>query len=184
MLLNAARLPTRSDADGTLLRLEEQDRTQWDRALIARGMMHLARSAAGDELSDFHLQAAIAAYHCAAPAYEATDWPRILSLYDRLVEMDGSPVVALNRAVAVANVHGPRAGIDAVTGMRNRGELESYYLLFAVLGELEARLDRFDLAAEHFERALALTATRSEQAFLFRRLRECEEHTPAAVRSI
>jgi len=184
MLLNAARLPTRADADGTLLRLEEQDRTQWDQALIARGMMHLARSAAGDELSDFHLQAAIAAYHCAAPAYEATDWPRILSLYDCLVEMDGSPVVALNRAVAVANVHGPRAGIDAVTGMRNRGELESYYLLFAVLGELEARLDRFDLAAEHFERALALTATRSEQAFLFRRLRECEEHTPAAVRSI
>ena len=183
MLLNAARLPSRADADGALLRLPEQDRTKWDAMLIARGMMHLARSAAGDELSDLHLQAAIAACHCAAPTYEATDWPRILGLYDRLVELDGSPVVALNRAVAVANVHGPRAGIDALESIRDRGELESYHLYFAVLGELEARLGRPDRAAEHFERALALTPIKSEQAFLSRRLRECEERTPPAIRS-
>jgi RNA polymerase sigma factor (sigma-70 family) len=183
MLLNAARLPARSDGDGALVRLDEQDRARWDPALIGRGMMHLVRSAAGEEVSDLHLQAGISACHCAAPTYEATDWPRILSLYDRLVEMDGSPVVALNRAVAVANVHGPRAGIDAVKGIRNRDQLDSYYLLFAVLGELEARLGEFDLAAEHFERALALTATTSEQAFLSRRLRACEERTLAALRS-
>jgi RNA polymerase sigma factor (sigma-70 family) len=180
MLLNAARLPARADAGGTLLRLDEQDRTTWDRALIGRGMLHLARSAAGDELTDLHLQAGIAACHSAAPAYEATDWPHILSLYDRLVEMDGSPVVALNRAVAVAHVHGPRAGIDAVNAIRNRSELESYHLVFAVLGELEARLGEFETAAQHFERALALTRVRSEAAFLSRLLRECHERTPPA----
>jgi RNA polymerase sigma-70 factor (ECF subfamily) len=184
MLLNAARLPSRADADGTLLRLPEQDRTKWDTMLIARGMLHLARSAAGEELSDLHLQAAIAACHCAAPTYEHTDWQQILGLYDRLVELDGSPVVALNRAVAVANVHGPRAGIDAVARIGRRGELDSYHLYFAVLGDLEARLGVYDSAAEHFERALALTPIRSEQAFLSRRLRECEERTPSAIRSL
>jgi RNA polymerase sigma-70 factor (ECF subfamily) len=183
MLLNAARLPSREDADGTLLRLEEQDRTRWDGRLIARGMMHLARSASGDELSDLHLQAAIAACHGAAATYEATDWPRILELYDRLVDLDGSPVVALNRAVAVANVHGAQAGIEAVKAIGNRAELESYYLFYAVLGELEARRGRLDTAAEHFERALALTPVKSEQAFLARRLRECEEPAPPPVRT-
>jgi RNA polymerase sigma factor (sigma-70 family) len=184
MLLNAARLPGRADADGTLLRLDEQDRTRWDVALIGRGMVHLARSAAGQELSDLHLQAGIAACHAAAPTYDATDWPRILSLYDRLVAMDASPVVALNRAVAVANVHGPRAGIDAVNEIRNRPELDSYHLLFAVLGELEARLGRFDVAAGYFERAVTLTAVKSEQAFLERRLRECEANMPPALRCV
>jgi RNA polymerase sigma-70 factor (ECF subfamily) len=84
--------------------------------------------------------------------------------------------------VAVANVHGPRAGIEAVRAIRNRGELDSYYLLFAVLGELEARRGEFAAAAEHLERALALTPSKSEQAFLSRRLRECEDHTPPAAR--
>ena len=179
MLLNAARLPSRADADGRLLRLEEQDRAQWDQRLIARGMMHLARSAAGSELSDLHVQAAIAACHCAAPDYGATDWARILRLYDRLVKLDASPVVALNRAIAVANVHGPQAGIDAVQGMRNRSDLDAYYLYFAVLGDLEAQLDHFDTAAGHFRRAAALTSLSSEQAFLSRRLRECEARVPA-----
>ena len=174
MLLSAARLPTRADADGTLLRLDEQDRSRWDQALIGRGMLHLARSAAGNELSALHLQAAIAACHCAAPAYESTDWPGILALYDRLVEIDGSPVVALNRAVALANVEGPQAGIEAIDRIGVRGELESYYLLYSVLGDLEARLGRFDNAAAHFRRALALTSLTSEQAFLSRRLHECE----------
>jgi RNA polymerase sigma-70 factor (ECF subfamily) len=184
MLLNAARLPSRADDDGTLLRLEEQDRTRWDPSLIARGMVHLARSAAGDELSDLHVQAGIAACHCAAPTYDATDWPRILGLYDRLVAMDSSPVVALNRAVAVANVRGPGAGIEAVNAIRNRHELDAYHLLFAVLGELEARLGKFDTATEHFERALRLTAMKSEQAFLTRRLRECEARLRPAARCV
>ena len=181
MLLNTARLPSRLDSDGNLLRLQEQDRAQWDPRLIALGMMHLARSATGGELSDLHLQAAIAACHCAAPDYAATDWPRIRALYDRLMELDSSPVVALNRAVAVANVDGPQAGIDAVQGMPNRCELDAYYLCYAVLGELEARLGKFDTAAEHFQRAAALTSMQSEQTFLIGRLRDCEARTPARV---
>ena len=138
MLLNGARLPTRVDADGNILRLEEQNRSQRDQSMIARGLYHLMQSTAGDEASEYHLQAAISACHCAAQDYEATDWPRILSLYDRLIEIDDSPVVALNRAVAVANVRGPRAGIEAVEAIHARQQLNCYYLLYAVLGEFEA----------------------------------------------
>ena len=103
MFLNAARLPARTDAEGNILRLKEQNRSRWDKPMIARGMFHLAQSASGLEISEYHLQAGIAACHCAAGSFEDTDWPQILSLYDRLVELDDSPVVALNRAVAVAN---------------------------------------------------------------------------------
>jgi RNA polymerase sigma factor (sigma-70 family) len=177
MLLNGARLPTRTDNEGNILRLKEQDRSQWDRAMIARGMFHLLQSAEGDEASDYHLQAGIAACHCAAKDYESTDWPKILSLYDRLVEFDDSPVIALNRAVAVANVHGPMAGIEAVETIRHRGKLSSYYLLYAVLGELEAQLNNPQTAADHFRSSLRLTEIRSEQMFLSKRLKACEERT-------
>ncbi len=175
MLLNAARLPARVDANGHVLRLQDQDRTRWDALLIARGMMHLARSAAGDELSEYHLQAGIAACHCAAGDYESTDWAQILALYDRLAELDDSPVVALNRAVAVAQVHGPRAGIDAVESIPNRSQLYAYHLLYAVLGDLESRLENYGVAATHFKRALELTEVKTERLFLLDRLRECEQ---------
>jgi RNA polymerase sigma-70 factor (ECF subfamily) len=173
MLFNAARLKTRADAEGNLIRLEEQDRTQWNQEMIARGMRHLSQSAAGEALSEYHLQAGIAACHCAAPEYAATDWSQILALYDRLVTLDESPVVALNRAIAVANVRGPAAGIEAVESIRDRGKLESYYLLYAVLGEFEAQLGRKAIASVHYERALSLADTKSEQLFLEKKLREC-----------
>ncbi|MBI4324248.1 MAG: sigma-70 family RNA polymerase sigma factor, partial [Chloroflexi bacterium] len=150
MLLNTARLPTRVDGDGHLLRLEEQDRTRWDQPMMARGMFHFAQSAAGEEITEYHLQAGIAACHCAAKDCASTDWRHILQLYDRLIEFDDSPVVALNRAVVVANLHGPRAGLDAVTAIRDLGKLKSYYLLYAVLGEFEARLNHANEAAAHF----------------------------------
>src|SRR5438477_230516 len=110
MLLNGARLLTRIDGAGNILRLQDQDRADWNGPMIARGFFHLAQSAAGDELNEYHLQAGIAACHCAAKDYPSTDWPQILSLYDRLTELNDSPVVALNRAVAVPHTHGPRAG--------------------------------------------------------------------------
>jgi RNA polymerase sigma factor (sigma-70 family) len=175
MLFNAARLPARIDAEGNILRLEEQNRTKWNRELIDRGMFHLHKSASGNGLSAYHLQAAIAACHCAAPDYNATDWPRILSLYDRLLEIDPSPVVALNRAVAIAKVHGPKAGIDAVDRIRGLDQLQSYHLLHAVLGELETELGHFEAAAIHFKKALKLTGLTSEQNFLLTRMRDCEE---------
>src|SRR6266480_1652004 len=175
MLLNAARLPARTDAEGNILRLKEQDRSIWDQALIARGMQYLSMSAAGDELSAYHLQAGIAACHCAATDYESTDWPKILSLYDRLLELDDSPVIALNRAVAVANVHGPQAGIEAVETIENGSQLNSYYLLYAVLGEFEKQLNHFQAAIDNFRKALELTELTSEHSFLSKRLRDSEE---------
>ncbi len=174
MLLNFARIGSRVDGDGHLLRLKDQDRASWNKSTVARGMFHLAQSAAGDEISEYHLQAGIAACHCAAKDYESTDWPQILSLYDRLVEFDDSPVVALNRAVALAEVNGPQSGIEAVNAIRNLQSLESYYLLYAVLGEFEARLNHAHAAAAHFRKSLQLAEIKSEQAFLSKRLEACE----------
>lgn len=173
MLLNAARLPARTDSQGNILRLEEQDRTRWDQTLIARGMMHLAKSASGNELSGYHLQAAIAAVHSTAADYESTDWRRILSLYDQLLQMDDSPVIALNRAVALAKVCGPLAGVHAIQAIQNRQALESYYLLYAVLAEFEFELKHFGEAANHLRKAIHLTSLQSERAFLSRRLEAC-----------
>jgi RNA polymerase sigma-70 factor (ECF subfamily) len=175
MLLNAARNPTRLDSEGNLLRLQEQDRTRWDKSMMARGMFHFAQSAAGDELSEYHLQAGIAACHCAAKDYESTDWQKILSLYDRLIELDESPVVALNRAVAIANIHGPKAGLEAVRDARDLKKLSSYYLLYAVLGEFEMRSGNLQTAAEEFRKSFELAETKSERAFLLKRLRRCVE---------
>ena len=176
MLLNAARLPARTDAEGNILRLQDQDRSTWDQTMIARGIEHLGLSAAGNELSSYHLQAGIAACHCAASDYEATDWRKILSLYDRLLELDYSPVIALNRAVAVANVHGPQAGIEAVAAIHNANQLNSYYLLYAVLGEFEKQLNHFQAAIENFRKALELAELNSEQLFLSKRLQDSEKN--------
>jgi len=173
MLLNSARIPTRQDDEGNLLRLEEQDRTRWDQAMIARGMSHLHQSAAGEALSEYHLQAGIAACHATATNYSETDWSKILSLYDRLSEFDDSPLVALNRAVAVANVRGPKAGLETVRAIRDRERLGSYYLLYSVIGELEMRLNNRETAAQEFRRAFELAETKSERAFLLKRLQRC-----------
>ena len=173
MLLNAARIPGRADEEGNLLRLEEQDRKRWDQEMIARGMSHLGHSAAGEALSEYHLQAGIAACHATAINYSATDWSKILMLYDRLIEFDDSPVVALNRAVAVANVRGPEVGLQTVRAIHDREKLASYYLFYAVMGELEMRLNNREAAAEQFRRSFELAETKSERAFLLKRLQSC-----------
>lgn len=174
MFLNGARLCARTDTEGNILRLKEQDRSRWDRAMISRGMFHLAHSATGAEVSEYHLQAGIAACHCTAPSYDSTDWPRILSLYDRLIQTDDSPVMALNRAVVVAQVYGPRAGIEAVEKIRRQDMLESYYLFYAVLGEFESQLNDCQAAARHLRKALQFAGLKSERSLLSKRLRECE----------
>jgi len=173
MLFNAARLAAREDDRGNLLRLEEQDRTRWDQAMIARGMSHLRESAAGGAVSEYHLQAGIAACHATANDYQSTDWIRILSFYDRLMEFDDSPVVALNRAVAVANVHGAKTGLEAVRAIRDGKKLDSYYLFHAVIGELEMRLNNREAAAQEFRKAFELAETKPERALLLKRLRSC-----------
>jgi RNA polymerase sigma factor (sigma-70 family) len=173
MLLSAARIPARVDDEGNLLRLQDQDRAAWNRPMIARGMYHFTQSATGERLTEYHLQAGIAVCHCVAKDYASTDWRQILSLYDRLVEFDDSPVIALNRTVALAEIHGPQAGIEAVQAIKDLRSLESYYLLHAVLGEFEFRLNRPRNAAAHFQKSLALAEIKSEQTFLSKRLQAC-----------
>lgn len=170
MLLTAARFPARTDEHGDLLRLDDQDRAKWDASLIARGLVELAAAARGEVLSEYHLQAGIAALHCLAPDSASTDWERIVRHYDALLALRPSPIVALNRAVALANLHGPQAGLDALAAMPDRERLESHHLLHAVLGELNWRLDRHAAAAGNFRRALQLAQVGPEQAFLARML--------------
>jgi RNA polymerase sigma factor (sigma-70 family) len=171
MLLDAARLPARVDTEGNILRLKEQERSKWSRPMIEGGIIHLGQAAAGNELSEYHIEAGIAACHCMAEDYESTDWSRILSLYDQWTKMNSSPVIALNRAVAVANVNGPGAGLEAVEAIRGRRELDSYYLLYAVLGEFEAQLHHLESAAAHFRKASQLTEVKSEREFLSKKVR-------------
>lgn len=175
MCLNAARLKARMDSEGNILLLKDQNRSLWDMGLVARGIMHLSQSATGAELTEYHLQAGIAACHGTAKDYASTDWAQILSLYDRLVEFDASPVIALNRAVAVSNVHGPEAGLAALEAIRNHHPLDSYYLFYAVRADFEVQLSRFRSAGEHLRKALELTELKSEQSLLNKRLQECEQ---------
>lgn len=173
MAFTAARLPSRTDSEGNLLRLEEQDRSLWSRELIALGLRHLGKSSSGNFLSEYHLQAGIAACHTLAPSDPATDWPRILTLYDQLLERNPSPVIALNRAVAYSKIHGPEAAIALLETPDIRDRLENYHLLHAVLGELHLKNQNPDAAANHLRRAIDLTENAPERALLAKRLEEC-----------
>lgn len=170
MLLTAARFPARLGEHGDLLRLDDQDRSKWSQPLINEGLVHLAAAARGDEVTEYHLQAGIAAIHCLAPDYASTDWLRILRHYDELARLKPSPIVELNRAVAIAHVHGPRAGLEAVARIPQRERLERHYLLYAVVGELHWRLGEHCAAAENFRRALELAHVGPEQVHLARML--------------
>lgn len=168
MALNYARFPSRLDEQGGLTRLHDQDRSKWDQKMIGLGLSHLTKAAEGNDLSEYHLQAGIAACHCVAPDYASTDWQRILQHYDELFRLMPSPVVALNRAVAIANTHGPHAGLKAVAEIPDRDCLESNHLFHSVVGELNLRLNDNHAAAENFRRAHELAQVGPEQAHLVR----------------
>ncbi|HUR83659.1 MAG TPA: sigma-70 family RNA polymerase sigma factor [Thermoanaerobaculia bacterium] len=173
MLLQAARLPARVDAAGELATLEEQDRSLWDRGLLAEGMRELGRSAEGERLTAYHVEAAIASCHGVALAFETTDWPAVLSHYDQLLALKPTPVVALNRAVAVAMAHGPASGLAEIESIAGHPSLRHYLPLSAAMGELSLRAGDRTRAAEHFTRALELPATMPEKRFLLRKLAQC-----------
>lgn len=166
----AARLPTRVDADGDLLLLADQDRGRWDAGMLRDGLRFLERSAAGDEVSTYHLQAEIASCHALAPSFEATDWRRILAAYDALVAIDPSPVVALNRAIALARVEGPAAGLEALTALDDAPVLKAYYPFFAARGELLRDLGRGEESAACYGKALELASSSPVRRFLRSRL--------------
>jgi RNA polymerase sigma-70 factor (ECF subfamily) len=172
MYLQAARLPARvaGDNGGMLLRLAEQDRSLWDASAIARGLQHLDAAAAGDTLTVYHLEAGIAACHAMATRYEDTDWANIVELYDSLIAIKPTPIVALNRAIAISRLRGARAGLAAVDAIAGDPLLARYYLLHATLGELALECGDRDRAADGFAAALACECSEPERRFLERRL--------------
>jgi RNA polymerase sigma-70 factor, ECF subfamily len=172
LLLHDARREVRIGPAGELVLLEEQDRTRWDRAKIHEGVDLLDRAIRRSPPGPYRLQAAIAALHAVAPTPAATDWRRIAVLYDQLMAVAGSPVVTLNRAVAIAMVEGPAAGLEQMDALSASGDLDAYHLLHAARADLLRRLGRDREAAAAYRRALELTANPVEQAFLTRRLSE------------
>ena len=183
MCFLAARLNGRRDDSGALLPLDEQDRSRWDPALLAGAWESLGRSAAGDQLTEFHLQAAIAAKHAAAPDLTATDWPGIVVLYDQLFHQRPSPVVALNRAVAVGWAQGPDAGLAAVDAIAEAARLEDYLFLSATRADLLRRAGRPAEAIPHYQRARELARSEPERRFFDCRLRECGQPSESGARA-
>lgn len=174
LLVHHARRATRTGAQGRLLRLEEQDRSAWDRDLIAEADRLVVAALSAGPPGRFTLQAAIAALHAQAPSYAETDWPQILTLYDELLRIWPSPVVALNRAVAVSMVDGPQAALAEVEALERDGRLDGYRYLPATKADLLHRLGRHAEAADAYQAALALSDNAAEQEFLAERVRSAQ----------
>jgi RNA polymerase sigma-70 factor (ECF subfamily) len=172
LLLTDARRATRADADGRLLLLADQDRSRWDRAAIAEGLALVPGALRGGRPGRFALQAAIAALHAEAPSYAETDWRQIVQLYDVLLAAWPSPVVMLNRAVALALAEGPEAGLAQIQELERDGRLAGYRYLPAAKADLLRRLGRREEAAQAYRAAMALTENSAERDFLGRRIAE------------
>jgi RNA polymerase sigma-70 factor, ECF subfamily len=172
MLLQESRRAARATSGGDLVILEEQDRGAWDRGLITEGVAMVERALASRRFGPYTLQAAIAAVHAEAPSASATDWPQIVGLYDVLLQVDPSPVIELNRAVAVAMRDGPAAGLPLVDTLLKGKDLAGYHLAHAARADLYRRLGRAREAKQSYERALQLARLEPERRFLQRRIAE------------
>ena len=181
MCLHAARLPARVDAGGNLSPLGEQDRSLWDAALVAEGQRLLDLSATGTKLTEYHVEAAIASVHAAAHKAEDTNWATIVSLYDTLMLIRPSPVVALHRAIAIAQNEGPERGLEEILSIDAADRLAAYPFYSAALGELELRQGRKEIARAHFEAAVAVARNPSERRFLEQRAASCKAPAPRTV---
>lgn len=174
MLFHAARLEARLDQRGSILLMEEQDRDKWNHELIRLGQASLAQSAEGTVISPFHLEAGIAFHHCTSKSYAETDWPAILRLYDALLTIQRSPIYLLNRAVVVAEIEGPMAGIRALDEAGRDPALGHYHLFDATLGEFYRRAGDLGRAREHLEAAQQKTKSPFDREIINRRLAMCE----------
>jgi RNA polymerase sigma factor (sigma-70 family) len=172
LLVTYARRATRTDADGRLLRLSEQDRSRWDGGALAEAHEVIVGCLRAGPPGRYVLQAAIAALYAEAPAHDQTDWPQIVALYDRLLVVWPSPVVALNRAVPLAMVDGPQTALAEVERLNADGRLSGYQYLHAIRADLLARLGLADEAASAYRQALALTTNEAERAFLTARIKD------------
>jgi RNA polymerase sigma factor (sigma-70 family) len=174
MCLHAVRLPSRVDTSGNLSSLFDQDRSQWDQELVIEGLKLLELSATGTELTEYHVEAAIASVHAIAHRVEDTDWGQIVSLYDALMLIRPSPIVALNRAIAVAQNEGPERGLREIRSIAAGERLANYPFYHAALGEFELRSGKHEAAREHFRAALKLARNSMERRFLDQRVSACE----------
>jgi RNA polymerase sigma-70 factor (ECF subfamily) len=172
MLLHESRRGARASSSGELIRLEDQDRSTWNRELIGEGARLVRSALASRRFGPYTLQAAIAAVHAEAPAWDATDWSEIVGLYDALLRLDGSPVIELNRTVAVAMRDGPEAGLAGIDEIVRRGDLKDYRLLYAARAEFCRQLGRTAEARDAYHKALSLTRQEPERRFLERRIAE------------
>lgn len=177
MLLHESRRQARTSASGDLVLLEQQERSLWDRGLIGEGITLVERALASKRIGPYALQAAIAAVHAEAPSAGETDWAQIVALYDLLLRAEPSPIIELNRAVAVAMRDGPAKGLELVDALLQRGELAQYHLAHATRADFCRRLGMNADARVSYERALALAKQEPERRFLEKRLADLHEST-------
>jgi len=173
MYLNASRFKSRISDRGDILTLAEQDRALWDLDLMQKGFYNLEKSTADKTLSIYHILAAISAYHCSARDFESTDWKSILSLYDKLVLLDGSPLVLLNRAIVLSKLNGPLSALNELKKIEETSALEAYHLFHSTRGEFYLQLNNLNEASESFRKAIALSPLQAEKEHLQRRLDLC-----------
>jgi RNA polymerase sigma-70 factor (ECF subfamily) len=171
MCLHVSRFDARMNEDGAIILLEEQDRTKWNRTLIDKGIAFLEKASEGNELSDYHLEAAIASVHAQSPDFQHTNWQKILMMYDLLIELKPGPMVALNRAIAVGYALGPQEGLSELKKM---SDMESSHLFHAAIGNFENILGNKGKACSHYEKAMMLTDSEREKKFLQRKLRSIQ----------
>ena len=166
----ASRNEARQDADGNILLLKQQDRNKWSKALIDKGIFHLEASASGEGVSRYQLEAGIAYEHARAVTYQQTNWQNILQCYDLLIKFYPSPVIELNRAIVISELHGAPKGIKAIEAITQLSSLKKYYLLPATLGELYLQLNQYQKADEYFTEAIQLTQSAAEKKLLQRKI--------------
>jgi RNA polymerase sigma-70 factor (ECF subfamily) len=173
MYLNACRFKSRTDDKGNILTMAEQDRSLWDRDLMQQGFYYLEKSTSQKSLSIYHVLAAISAYHCAAKDFESTEWSSILSLYDKLIRIDASPVVMLNRAIVVSKVNGPLQGLEELEKIKDSPALETYHLFHSTKAEFYMQINEWQKASHCLEKAIALSPLQVEKELLKKKLDLC-----------
>jgi RNA polymerase sigma factor (sigma-70 family) len=179
MLLNASRFKARQDIDGNILKMQEQERALWDFQIMQKGLFYLQQAASAKTISAYHILAAISSYHCSAPDFAATDWKSILSLYDKLLQIDHSPIILLNRAVALSKVDGPLRAVMELESIRDEPAFAAYHLFYSTMAELYLELNEFSKAGRCIEMAITLSALKPEKDLLLRKLALCKEKSDA-----
>lgn len=173
MQLNAARFKARQDANGNIFTLEEQNRSLWDYAVMEKGFNNLEKSTVFNQISSFHILAAISAYHCSAANYASTDWKAILALYEKLLQIDNSPVVLLNRAIALSKVNGAAAAIIDLKSIKGSPSFKSYHLYYSTLGTFYIETGEYETAIPILEKAINLAPLPAEKSLLQKKLDFC-----------